>query len=159
MLDIGDYPLEHPFFANLTPEQHAVAMSYHKANVKRLGCFKDEIPSSFISEFVGIRSKVYSTKLANGLEKNKCGGTTIRKDMKEFNFDLYRQVVFKEKMEVFTNQRQFHSHRHEMFLKCVKKRAFNAFDDKRFILKDGVNTLAHGHYRIPGIIETWDESE
>ena len=44
-----------------------------------------------------------------------------------------------------------------MFLKSIQKKAFDAFDDKRFILKGGVDTLAHGHAKIPELLKHWDE--
>ena len=28
------------------------------------------------------------------------------------------------------------------------KKCLNAFDDKRYILSDGIKTIAHGHYKI-----------
>ena len=41
-------------------------------------------------------------------------------------------------------------------MKTIKKTklASNNFDDKRFILPDGVTTLAHGRYKIP---KEWNE--
>jgi hypothetical protein len=30
-----------------------------------------------------------------------------------------------------------------------KKRALSAFDDKKFILDDGICTLSYGHFKIP----------
>ena len=39
----------------------------------------------------------------------------------------------------------------------TKKRGLCAFDDKRYMLTDGVSTLAFGHHEIPTIIED-DES-
>ncbi len=36
-----------------------------------------------------------------------------------------------------------------------KKVALSNFDDKRYILDDGITTLAHGHYRIKDI-ERWN---
>ena len=33
----------------------------------------------------------------------------------------------------------------------VNKLCLSAFDDKRYILPDGVSTLVHGHFRISGL--------
>ena len=76
--------------------------------------------------------------------------------MNDFNVSLYKEVAFREKLEVFTNQNTFKSNRHNMFLQSVRKKAFDAFDDKRFILPNGIETLAHGHYKIPDIIKNWE---
>ena len=37
------------------------------------------------------------------------------------------------------------SHTYELFTETVNKIALSANNDKRIILPDGVNTLAHGH--------------
>ena len=98
-------------------------------------------------------------KFADNKEKKKCGGTTIRPSMTEFNMDLYRNVVCGDKLRAFSNQKRFQSSRHNMMLISAKKRGFDAFDDKRFILEDGVQTMAHGHYKIPEILANWNEDE
>ena len=38
------------------------------------------------------------------------------------------------------------SHKHEIFTEEVNKIALSAADDKRVILKDGIHTLAYGHW-------------
>ena len=40
------------------------------------------------------------------------------------------------------------SRKHEIFTEEINKVALSANDDKRFILPDGVHTLAFGHWRI-----------
>ena len=41
----------------------------------------------------------------------------------------------------------FRSHLHDVYSEEINKVALSANDDKRIVLKDGVHTLAHGHYR------------
>ena len=41
----------------------------------------------------------------------------------------------------------FQSHLHDVYSKEINKIALLANDDKRVVLKDGVHTLAHGHFR------------
>ena len=38
--------------------------------------------------------------------------------------------------------------KHELFTEQVNKKALSADDDKRVILKDKINTLAIGHYKL-----------
>ena len=40
---------------------------------------------------------------------------------------------------------------HEVYTEEVNKIALSAQDDKRYILSDGVHTLAWGHYKIKDI--------
>jgi len=46
--------------------------------------------------------------------------------------------------------RSFQSVNHVLRTVEINKTCQNAFDDKRYILNDGVGTLAYGHYRISG---------
>ena len=41
------------------------------------------------------------------------------------------------------------SYKHEVYTEEVNKVALCSDDDKRYILEDGINTLAWGHYKIP----------
>ena len=38
---------------------------------------------------------------------------------------------------------------HRMYTYEINKVSLSAFDDKRYILADGINTLAYGHKDIP----------
>ena len=40
------------------------------------------------------------------------------------------------------------SHKHELFTETINKTALSANDDKRYILEDGISTLALGYYSI-----------
>ena len=37
---------------------------------------------------------------------------------------------------------------HELFVSEAHKIGLNPFDDKRYILEDGISTLAYGHYKL-----------
>jgi len=40
------------------------------------------------------------------------------------------------------------SHHHKLYTIEQNKKSLSSFDDKRYILNNGVDTLAHGHYKI-----------
>ena len=42
----------------------------------------------------------------------------------------------------------FRSEKHDIFTQKINKIALSADDDKRFVLEDGVHTLAWGHWRL-----------
>ena len=99
-----------------------------------------------IKEFIGLRSKMYSytcgyneVKRANGI-----GKVTIAKDLKH---EQYRQCLFKQ-TQVMCSVNTIQSKNHQLYVINVQKCGLNAFDDKRYILDDGISTWAHGHKDI-----------
>ena len=43
---------------------------------------------------------------------------------------------------------QLRSHCHQIVVNEIDKVAISSFDDKRFLLENGVSSLAYGHYKI-----------
>ena len=41
---------------------------------------------------------------------------------------------------------RIHAENHQIQISMTNKVALNCFDDKRFILSDGITTLPHGHF-------------
>ena len=60
--DTSDYPINHPSGIETG------------LNSKVLGMFKDEAGGKQIFEFVGLTAKLYSYKMLDGSEENKCKG-------------------------------------------------------------------------------------
>ena len=56
--------------------------------------------------------------------------------------------VLKTQQSTFSRFRAFRSHNHVLQTVEINKRCLNAFDDKRYILGDGITTLAYGHNAI-----------
>lgn len=59
IFDTSDYPPEHPL--------------YNIQNKKKIGCFKDELNSKIILEFVDLRAKMYSILSTEGEKKRAKG--------------------------------------------------------------------------------------
>ena len=51
------------------------------------------------------------------------------------------------------------SFNHELYTVKETKLALTAFNDKRYILEDGITSKAYGHYSIPKEIEIEEEDE
>ena len=133
--DTSDYPENHP---------SGIPTGINK---KVLGMFKDEAAGKIIKEFVGLRAKLYSYKMDEGEENKKCKG--IKKQVVEssISHEDYKTCLRTGK-EQLRKQNILRSYEHEVYTEEVNKVALSALDDKRYILGDGVHTLAWGHYKI-----------
>ena len=111
--------------------------SLPRLNKKVLGMVKDEAGGKIISEFVGLRAKLYSYKKELDEEK-KCKG--VVKD--NISFNDYNNCLFSSKEQRRT-MNVIRSWQHEIFTETVNKVAFSANDDKRIVLPERINTLPH----------------
>ena len=116
-------------------------------NKKVVGMFKDEAGGKIISEFVGLRAKLYAYKMHEGKEEKRCKGVKKAVVKRSINFEDYKTCLFTGKPQTRT-MNVIRSHRHELFTEEINKIALSANDDKRVILEDGIHTLAHGHWKI-----------
>lgn len=73
---------------------------------------------------------------AKGIKKSH-----IKKNVRHEHF----LNTLKTQQCTFSRFRAFRSHNHVLQTVEIRKRCLNAFDDKRYILDDGVTTLAYGH--------------
>ena len=131
--DNSDYPESSPYFDT--------------TNKKVIGKFKDEACSIPIKEFVGLRSKMYSyikdnrkcEKTAKGIKKN-----IMKNNIKHTD---YKNVLFKNK-QIKHTMKTIRSSKHQLESYELNKVSLSCFDDKRYILKKGKQSLAYGHYKI-----------
>ena len=120
---------------------------YKDGNRRELGKFKSETGSVPPREFVGLRAKMYSLqapskdfKKAKGIQKHY-----VRKHVRHENF---LEVLRKTRRNTTAKFCAIRSTNHEVNTVEVTKLCLCAFDDKRYILDDGVHTLAYGHNSI-----------
>jgi len=129
---------------------------YDPTNNKTIGKFKDETVNPII-EFVGLRSKLYSClietpdslkekKTAKGVKsciiKNKIRHENYFKCL--FNSSCDEKQVEPDKMQSKNDMLLFKSKLHNISTVNVNKISMSSFDNKRYILNDGHNTLAYG---------------
>jgi hypothetical protein len=121
---------------------------YSAKNARVLGKFKSETGSQAPCEFCGLRSKMYSL-LITANEKPKMTAKGIKKSYvtKHVRHDQYKAVLM-NKDRTYAKFRNFRSTNHVMHTLEIHKTCLNAWDDKRYILDDGVTTLAYGHKRL-----------
>ena len=124
---------------------------YDVSNKKRAGKFKDEMSSKIITEFVGLRAKMYSIKTDDEHVTKKANGIKKSVVEREIKFNDYRKSLFgttKEKMQQKTTFNTIRSYQHELYSITQNKIGLCSFDDKRYILDDNISTYAYGHHKI-----------
>ena len=131
LYDTRNYSPGHPLFSN--------------TNKKVIGKFKDELGGRLMTEFIGLRPKMYSYagedsgKRAKGVKKSVLTQTITHDD--------YRSCLFEK--EVFHRDMPgLRSHAHTIYGETVHKVALAPLDTKRYILDDGISTLAFGHLKL-----------
>ena len=132
--DTSEYPTTHPF--------------HSKKNAKTLGKFKDECNSLQPHECIGLRSKMYLLKLPNGRIEITAKGVSRSHILRNLKHKDYLHTLQTTKSS-YATFRTITSQKHAVKTQEVNKLCLSPFDDKRYILSDGVYTLAHGHFRIP----------
>ena len=115
-------------------------------NKKEVGLLKDETGGKPILEFVGLRPKMYSILLNDATKKVAKGvkKTTINKHLRhnEYKRALFYGERFVHKMT------SIQSKEHQLFTVSINKTSLCPMDDKRYLLDDGITSLAYGHYSI-----------
>jgi len=122
---------------------------YSEARKKQLGIMKDELNGQVMREYVGLRAKMYSyvyttddnqtinEKRAKGISR-----TTVKKDLRH---DHYLQTLA-DSSQMKSTMYSLQSDHHVMYCNRITKTGLSAFDDKRYLLEDGITSVAYGHY-------------
>ena len=116
-------------------------------NKKVLGMMKDETAGKIIKEFVGLRAKLYSFIMEDGKENKRCKGVKKQVVESSITHEDYKTCLRTGK-EQLRKQNILRSYEHEVYTEEVNKIALSSIDDKRYILGDGIHTLAWGHHKI-----------
>ena len=102
-----------------------------------IGSMKEESEEKIIVEFVSLKSKMYSMKNIDDKESNTAKGVNIATEFNEFKDTLFTRKDSGIKWEEFKAKNIKWEHINKISL-CV-------FDDKRFVLNDGIHILAYFH--------------
>ena len=133
MFNNSDYPEDSPYYFN--------------DNKKVIGKFKDEASGVLIVEFIGLKSKMYSyvkdndkgNKTAKGIKR-----IVIKNNIKH---EDYKNILLNNK-QLHHKMKTIRSHEHQLGSYEINKVSLSCFNDKRYILNDGVSCYAYGNYRI-----------
>ena len=133
MLDNSDYLESSPYYCNV--------------NKKIIGKFKDEACGIPITEFIGLKSKMYSYVKDN--EKGERTAKLIKKNVTKNNIrheDYKNTLINNEQMhhKMKTIRRQ----RHQLGSYEINNVSLSCLDDKHYIPYKGTSSYAYGHYKI-----------
>ena len=137
---------EQHFDCSEYPESHVL---FNTINKKRLGMWKDENSKTGpIRQFVGIRAKMYSIRCLNQ-DHNKLKAKGIVKVYRQRKL-RHRHFLraLRKKQSTSAKFWQIRSSVHNLKTVLINKSALNPTDCKRYVLENGIQTLAFGHYSL-----------
>ena len=107
--------------------------------------FKDEVGGKIIHSIVALKSKLYSIAMGDQ-QKISAKGTT-KQAQKNLQHSVFYRILEKETL-LRTLNYTINSERHNLFTLQTTKISLSCFDDKRYIMPNGVDTLPFGHYSL-----------
>lgn len=132
--DTSNYPKDHPSGIETG------------VNKKVIGMFKDEAGGKQIVEFVGLRAKLYSFKMDDGIEEKKCKGVKRGVVKGTLSFNDYKSCLFNKQSQM-RKMNVIRSHKHNIYTETVNKLTLTSNDNKRIVGVDGIHTLSYGHFK------------
>ena len=132
--DTSDYPLDNVY-------------GMPRKNKKVVGLFKDESCGKLMTEFCGLRSKMYSIRIEGKDDTKKIKGVKASVVKKTITFEDYQDCLKNLNIKKRT-QYIIRSKLHQLETVRQTKIALNPYDDKRYLLPHNIETLAWGHYKI-----------
>ena len=125
MLDFSNYPDDSKFFDP----------TYKKV----IGKMNKKPEGKIVGQFVVLKSKMHSMKNINDKESNTAKGVNIATEFNEFKDTLFNKKIIRNKVRIIQGKK------HKMGTCKIKKISSSVFDEKRFVLNDGIHTLAYFH--------------
>lgn len=123
-----------------------------RVNKKVPGLFKDELNGAIVTDFVGLRSKMYCVRTGKIDKMKKAKGVKKYVLKKEISFENYLECLM-HNTSITKKQNTFRTKLHNMYTVTQEKVALSPFDDKRYVLSNNIDTLAWGHYNAPKEME------
>ena len=119
-------------------------------NKKVLGKFKDECEGKAPSDFIGLRPKMHSLKCGSD-EKKTAKGVKRAFTQNHISHVDYRRCLIsderKDKQQLATFN-TIRSKKHVVQSLEIQKVGLCAYDNKRYLLDDGIESHSYGHYKI-----------
>ena len=114
---------------------------FDPVNEKVIGKTKDKFKGKIITEFVGLKSKMYSLTAIVDKEVKKAKG--VHKNIvKKTRCEEFVDVLFNKKM-IRHKMKRIQSKLHRIGTYDVCKISLSCFDDKRYIIHDVIKSLVY----------------
>jgi hypothetical protein len=131
--DFSNYPIDHALYSD--------------KNKKVLGKMKDETAGVPIKEVAALRSKMYRVKTSSAKESKRAKGVRKATLKNDIIHDDYVNTLFTG-CSMRHLMHSFRSENHQIYSVEENKISLSAFDDKRYLLDDGITSYAYGHNKI-----------
>ena len=82
----------------------------------------------------------------DGKESNTAKGVNIATEFNEFKDTLFNKKIIRHKMRLMQGKK------HKMGTYEINKISLSVFDDKRFVLDDGIHTLAYFYRELKNVL-------
>ncbi|XP_029342329.1 uncharacterized protein LOC107883442 [Acyrthosiphon pisum] len=147
---------------------------YVATRKKEPGFFSDEVDGDIITEFVALRAEsyafnIYAREDRVGGEKIKAKGIRAHVVKNHMTLEDHKKCLFDaDGVEAYKENVSIRSFNYQLMTIKTRKLTYNNYDDKRVVLEDKINTLAHGHYSIEEDVlwpeldeegQNWNEEE
>ena len=146
LYDLKEY-MDLSSYSTISPLQ-----KYHNSvNKKVPGKFSDEKPEEVIKEVVALKPKMYSVLdkplLKHGLTSHTTAKGISKVAQKTITHQDYLDTL-RNRGTKFVTSNAIRSFSHQLYSVEIAKRGLSAYDDKKYVLTDGIHTLSYGHYGI-----------
>jgi hypothetical protein len=141
--DFSEYDKNHPLYS---PDNLAV-----------LGKMKDEAKGMYVEDFYGLNPKTYFLTFFDS-KKNKQENINKAKGIKKYitktyTSENYKNVIINKEADKNVVQHSIRStttkdNKHQLWTIEQKRIGLTPIDTKRYLLDDGINSYAYGHYKI-----------
>ena len=122
-------------FSNYSKDWKFFDSTYKKV----IGIMKDEFSGVIIDKFIGLKPKMYLIKKNDGSELNTAKGVNIATEFNEFKDVLFNKKIIRHKMK------RIQAKKHKIGTYETDKISLSCFDDKRYVVGDGIHMLAYFH--------------
>jgi hypothetical protein len=100
----------------------------------------------YLPQVAAIKPKMYSILLSTDVTKKTAKGVS-RPERKKITHDDYKDCILNSTLSR-AQQLSIRSRSHDTYMWKMEKITLNPVDDKRYVLRDGVESLPYYHYKI-----------